>query len=571
MLQGHPYLSDIRISGNRLLSHDHGTKSILWDRTSRAPIRVERGWYFAELAGDLFYVADLDTMRLFDATDGTFLAEIEAGDSIGIASDGSYVWTGSPAGLMVSDRDGAELWFEPGNFSNTNALALPGVLRVASWAVSPDSALVIDIPQAVVVELPYSGQFGGWFADNGRFFAIEGQAYRIYDADGTQLALGLGHPVYGAGGYFLLSDGIRAVDAPNDVLVALSPNWRTSSSAILELDAQPRLIELGAASLGESLVDLPTDFPHDFAYDAGAWALSANDGVLVEHSGESYTLGRVVDLDGARSGRAAAATISARTHVWDVSDDCTVVASGELDRPSTTMTIADAGNVLASVYSTGGDVGTRFLALPGGAELGAMPGGAVDSVVRLSDDGSTFARFSGQGPPWASVHTFPAFATWAEFDVGLPIYIAPGGEHAVAAEHDISVVIPERSYVVNEDGLSALLDGLAYGFLDDERLILGHYGSQPCPGLPQLPCEVYIGADIVDLDGTLVQATALPEVVGFERISATELFVDDPPRVFDAYSGELLWEGPPAELATAVGLNFVATSDGGELLLHRWR
>lgn len=575
VLQGHPYHSAIHIAGDRLLSHDHGAKSILWDRASRTPVRVERGWYYAELAGDLFYVANLDTMRWFDATDGSLLAEADAGISRGVASDGSYVWTGSPAGLMVFDRDGTELWFEPGDFSNTNARALPGTLHVASFTVSPDSALVIDLLQAEVVEIPYSGYLTGWFADSGRFFTAEGQAYRIYDADGTQLALGLGGGGYGAGGYFLLNDGVRAIEAPNDVLVELSPNWRTSGGAILELDAQPRLIELGDASLGETAVVLPIDAAFNgpqavsgFAYDDGEWAVSANNGLLVEQYGESYTRGRLVDLDGALSGRVAAASVFDATHVWDVGDDCTAVESGELERPPTAMTIADAGNVLASVYWADGAVGTRFLSLPDGADLGVMPGGVAGSPVPLSDDGSTFARYPGQGPAWASVHSFPGFEQWAEFGIGLPIYVAPGGEHAVGAEHDATWNGPERTYVVNEDGLTALLDGLAYGFLDDERLILGHYESQNCQGWP---CEVYVGAEIVELDGTLVQATTLPPVVGFERISATELFVDDPPRVFDAYSGEVLWEGAPAELAAPVGLNFIVTSDGGELLLHRWR
>ena len=575
MQQGHPGSSAIQIAANRLLSHDYGVKSILWDRTSRTPIRVERGWVYAELAGDLFYVADLDTMRWFDAADGAFLAETASGVSRGVAIDGSYVWIGSPGGLTVFDRDGVEQWFEPGDFSNTNARALPGVLHVASATVSVDSALVIDLLQGEVVEIPFSGYFAGWFADSGRFFTGEGQAYRIYDADGSQLALGLGGGGYGAGGYFMLNHGVRAVEAPNQILIELSPNWRTSGGAILELDADPRLIELGAASLGETAVVLPIDademIPGDlsgFAYEAGDWVVSGNDGFLVDQYGASYTRRRFTDVDGALSGRVAAASVVGATHVWDVGDDCMVLASGEIERLSATMTIADAGNVLASVNWADGALGTRFLSLPDGAELGVMPGGAFGSPVPLSDDGSTFARHNAQGPAWASVHSFPGFEQWAEFGIGLPIYVAPGGEHVVGAEHDQTWNGPERTYVVNEDGLIALLDGLAYGFLDDERLVLGHYVSQNCQGWP---CEVYVGADIVELDGTLVQQTTLPAVVGFERISATELFVDDPPRVFDAYSGELLWEGEGAVLATAVGLDFIVTSDGGELLLHRWR
>ena len=135
--------------------------------------------------------------------------------------------------------------------------------------------------------------FGRWsgrgrleqLSESGRFFTAEGQAYRIYDADGTQLALGLGAAVHGAGGYFMLNDGVRAIETPNDVLVELSPNWRTSGGAILELDALPRLIEMGALSLDETVVDLPNDAPQDvygFAYDAGEWAVSASNGVLVD-------------------------------------------------------------------------------------------------------------------------------------------------------------------------------------------------------------------------------------------------------------------------------------------------
>jgi hypothetical protein len=81
----------------------------------------------------------------------------------------------------------------------------------------------------------------------------------------------------------------------------------------------------------------------------------------------------------------------------------------------------------------------------------------------------------------------------------------------------------------------------------------------------------FAGSYIRALDGTAVQDTLLPDTFTFHRITDTELLVEDPPRIYDAYSGDLLWTHELADAARPVGLDHVVVRHGASVSLERWR
>lgn len=562
--QGHPDVADVEISGDRLLTHDVWTKTVLWDRTTRRSIHVERGAVWAGLAGDLFWTADLDTLRWRDANDGSLLGETSSGARRGAARDGAYLWVGTATGLTLFEPDGTELWFEPGDYTSAHVFGVADTVHVHAPQALPGTMRVIDLGTGEIDDLDFDGAFGGWFETSPRWFAYEGLTYRVYDETGEELAFGLGGAMGGFEDYVLIDDGVRRIDAPNDVLVALPPQTRLSRGAILSAHEQPQLVELFPDGIVQTPFVPPSQSPlWTFAYEDGEWIAAGNYGLLVDGEGDHWAGGRIDHLAGATSGRLVASSQLGTAYAWDLGDACDAIQVAQLEREARTMALADSGAVLAETRFDGNAVGTRLLSLPDLGDLAFLPGGTYESSLRVSDDGNVVARYG----PGAVVQT--TNDVWFEVADGLPIYVAPNGVHAVAAEHDGTWMGPERTYVIDESGVVDVLDGLSFGFLDDDTMLVGRYASQICEG--NFPCEVFLGADIVALDGTIVQATSVPEVPRFERVTSTEILVLEPPRIFDAYTGELLWMSEVDGLAAAVGADHVVVTDGGDLVLHRWR
>jgi hypothetical protein len=71
----------------------------------------------------------------------------------------------------------------------------------------------------------------------------------------------------------------------------------------------------------------------------------------------------------------------------------------------------------------------------------------------------------------------------------------------------------------------------------------------------------------------VVQSTSLPDLRRFQRVDDTSILVDDPPRIFDVYTSEIIWslDDEGVDDVAAIGEDLVVTSDGLSLVVHRWR
>ena len=559
LVVGHRSWSVPTLSGDRVLTA--GDRVILWDRTTGERLWHTDTWTKGRIAGPIFYTyRDNGGMKWHDAADGSQLGQAVHSGAHGVASDGSYLWRSTDAGVSAFTADGVEIGFHAGAAAAVTAQALPGELRIAGLV--PGKIVVLDLVADTTTELAYDGTFAGWFHESGRFWSSDGPFDRIHEADGSVLVDGIGSVALGANDLFLAGTSVRSIADPKVKLADVGTIRALGGDAILTDDA--RIVALTANGVEETSVTWPA-YVQGFGHDDGHWVMTGIDGLVIDDADTRYTPGRFEWVDGAQTGRVAAASVLGRMHVWDVDFTCTALKTGEFPRDEAFHALADGGEFLVGP-GPGPDMqtrGTQFLALPGGELVDFLAGGPPEIAVRVSNDATLFTR------AWIGdlrgVYTRPGFGIWFESDDLGVMHVAPDGEHAAVVE---AVGPLDRTHVLGEGGLIATLDGAAFGFLADDRLLIGRHVLENCQGLQ---CKVFTGADIVEPDGTLVQTTTLPDIGPFQRVSATELMVDDPPRIFDAFTGALLWSFDDVEHAAPLGADFVVTSDGGAVVARRWR
>ena len=378
----------------------------------------------------------------------------------------------------------------------------------------------------------------------------------------------------GAHDHFVIDDHVRHVDQPGKNLQTVDIAGTSKNAIWTKGDA---LITIEADGLHETAMTVPKSpvfaFTR-FGYGDGHWGLVGLNGEHVDDLGRMYTHGKVASIAAATAGRLTAMTAHQRVHVFDVTPDCTAGKSGEFDRfqVAQRMTLGDDGSVLLAQDDDANNVlGTVFYGMPAGEIVDFLPGGQWDSWIVASDSANTLIRDH-------VAYGGPNYDEWYDLTNanGYPD-VAPDGQHTLFAEAKHPYDADMKSYVYDADGIVQVLDGIAFGFLDSEHLLLGKYKVIVCP--LKLPCPAYDYSQVVKLDGTVVADNIKgPEAPGFQRVSPTEIFIANEPSyvpagpgVYNAYSGTQLWQGPKRRFHAALGADFALISDGGDLIVYRWR
>jgi hypothetical protein len=586
--------------GTTILGRGEDGRAGLWRASDLAIVYSTTATDAFALAAGIAAFEREGQIEIVDAGDGDPLGTIATDTAWGLAQDGSYVWTAGGAGLSRWEVDGTPAWTLGGDFSNAQVLALSTELHAFAPA---DAAVVHHVAAAdgTDVEVGFAGDFAGWFADQPRFWTEQGDSYRLYEADGTQLAFELGDPMYGWGDRLALAEifgNASIVDiADTAAVLAEIDDPVFSRSAVIGIDPMtlhdPVLLELDDPALVLQPIAPSCCIggfgSYDFAWASGAWALGGEDGELFDEADNSITPGEILHAYGASAGRIVAATALDRTHVFDVDDACALETIGDFPRDSRPGALSDDGLVLMSPekpYGMGysGQLWTRFYDTTTGAmtaEYGPQLSSSTWMGGQISADGGLYSSSPVSNQFFSAyIATQPGFVLWEAGNWALVPGIAPDGVHAVycdAAPLGLPATFEgSSSYVLDEDGLVSVFDGAAWGFLANDRLLVGHYvangESSSCwyPGEPA--CDDFVSSDVVDLDGSLVAATTLPETRYFERVSDTEIFTHDTFTIWDVYGGEELWQAPDGTIAAAaVGTDFVVTTDGAVLTLTKWR
>lgn len=584
--------------GTTILARGDQGRAGLWRASDLTLVLAPTDVDDAAIAGGIAAFEREGAIEIVDATDGSLFATIPASSSWGLADDGSYVWTADGGALSRWETDGSSTWSLAGNFAGASVLALPTGVHAYAPATA-DVVHHVDAATGMDDDVAFDGDFGGWFADAPRFWSTDGDTYRVYEPDGTQLAFEFGDPAWGAGDrlalwddFHLLATIVDATDADTPLGMIAEPQF--SGPAAIGLDPATFddvvLVRLDDPALVMQpvvpgcCIDGIGAYPYDFAWRDDAWVLGGEGGQLFDQDGVSVTPGEISSTQGALAGRFVATTVIDRTHVFDVDDACIVHGAGSFARSDREAVLSDDGLVLMAPekpYGGGytGQLYDRFYDTSTGtmlAEYGPQLSSSTWMGGQLSTDGAVFSSST------ISLEIFTSFvATQPDFDVldsgfwGVVPGIAPDGALFVrcdAVSGFGATLEGAQSYVVDADGPLSIIDGVAWGFLAADRVLVGHYVStDPSCYIPG-ECDAFVSSEVVDLDGDVVAGTTLPETRWFERVSDTEIFASDAFAIWDVYSGEQLWQAPASTVsAAAVGSDFVVSTDGAVLTLTRWR
>jgi hypothetical protein len=181
----------IQHAGNRYVTMDDAGVILLWNASTHERVLAVRSDCQtscdapAALAGQTLVVRQQSGFDLYDTAAGAPLGQIAytavSGNSWRLASDGSYVVAYSSAGLSVWTRNGGSLHSRNGNYGNARPFAAPGELRVAASPAGHNVIEIIELPSGTSTNtMAFTGSFGSWFGDGGRFTTTVGNTAMVY-------------------------------------------------------------------------------------------------------------------------------------------------------------------------------------------------------------------------------------------------------------------------------------------------------------------------------------------------------------------------------------------------------
>lgn len=586
----------VQHSGARIASLDEGKHLALWAADTLDRVLTRTAVDEVALVGDTLVYRTGDELHVLDADDGAPLGVCASDKQWGLALDGSYVWTAGAAGLELLELDCGLRWSAAGDLGDAKVLAAADAVHVYDADLMAQSVVHLDAVDGGQTSDAFVGAFAKWFADAPRYWTTQGASFRVYDLDNTEVKLAPGAVQYGWGEYIVTGAIVQNIYAPGTV-AKLANEHVFSGPAALSLDTSGAVDVVSLVRLDQdpptTAVVTPTCCVGEggkwkFAYHDGAWAVGGALGFSADHLARAITDGQVVGLAGSRVGRVAAGVANSEVHVYDIDAACGVLEhpsfsrdDGELWETADLLWMANDGSRLVSRESyrdwplqLNALAGTRFYALPGGALEGAKQASINADVIvdhEVSEDGSMYARLV-TNTLWSYSAAFaPAGPTLAGDNGNVLPRFAPGGAHMVVSDaqqfpddwggafSQISTVAPVK--------LVAVAEGVAIGFLDDGRILVGHYEGVMDPK--------FVGSDIVDLDGVVVQETTLPDIRGFVRLGTGEILAQLHPNgdaaIFDPSTGEQLWTAPPGTDVALAGTDLVVVGDGAFVTLVKWR
>ena len=571
---------------------DDADRLVVWSAAGPQIVAPHESVVQAELAGDVVAYESAETVYVESAFDASPQGTIDVvGASWGLSRDGTYVWVADDASIRTFTTAGALQWEVVGDYAGAQVLPTAAAVHVYAPA---GGAFVehIDRVTAAVLALPFDGTFDGWFHDHPSFWSLEGDAFRLYDDAGTQIAFDFGDPSHGYGNWIVFGGSSVSIASTSDVgtTVQTVPDAVIDGAGIMgkELGGDTLLVDLQAAMPTAQVVTPPCCVSDvatwSFAYADGMWLVGGTAGEVGDDMGQMLTPGELVGTAGSAAGRLAVWTSLDQTLVWDVDVACGLLGHGAFDRPSEDAWVSGDGTVLLSLerLNMGGGFnppGLHLYDLPAGTPGDSLQTGlSTSSHVggAISDNGNLVAgQTTNTGVSDTRVLAYPGWAQWASGNWALTPAVSPDGTLAVRNDAPGQVLNAtfegSLSYVI-DPALQDVFDGVTHGFLDDQTLLVAHYMWVAGPNVCWQPgeCDVLVGVDVTDLAGNVLAASPIPDPAGFARVSSTEVFLPSPPAIYDVYTGALLWSGAPGP-AAPVGPDHVAHTVGSDLVLTKWR
>jgi hypothetical protein len=602
-------ISQIRVSASNVLSQDSSAHWVLWNYATNSEIASgdqplspygpgnSPVIWPVDMANQIFVVGQTNALDIRSTTDGHLISEIQSPQIDPsdptvkswwkLATDGSYICSGTSTGLTVWSSAGQRLFSRPGDYSTANAFAAPGQIQVAAGPAGQNVIETVLATDGASTSGPaFSGTFNRWFLDGQRFFTNTGSTYWIYSAASVQqsiLSLASGGTSGGMGNWFWSGGDIYAVGAntpsasfPLPTGSVLVPSGNTIGILSTSPTPSVSVIDLSGASPTKTDYPLPVAAVSTYAATSGSqWIIGNQHGVVLDGASSSTTpryfgMGQVWSMTGS-SNLVAIATANGNISYYSPSSTSTTPV-GTINFSSSKIALSSDGTVLVAEanqndYAYETDRTLKVFSLPSGNLIYSVPfqyGLGNLSLVDFSLSGS--GTMTGlitetlNNSPTPSTYTSQVTPTtggpavWSVNTLTDGINLSPDGT-LIAVSTGFTKDATTTNIYTN-GMLTTAVNGYAVGWIDNNQLLVNNYVSvHVFPG-------TYSTASIYSATGSLISTPTLPEVLTFQPVNSSALYSPALNTIFALPSGNTLYTSstPASGQGAVVGSNIVFTS-----------
>jgi hypothetical protein len=479
------------------------------------------------------------------AASGQLLATIPGKVSwFKLASDGSYIATGSATALRAWSTAGQALLSLAGDYSKAVAFSAPGQIQVALGPAATNVIQTIAVPSgASSVSPTFQGVFNSWFIDGARFFTNTGATVWTYSSAGVQQDItqvtsddpflaGQGNWfwTFGSGGTLdIYKVGASTSPAFTDQVFEPTVIPSGMTVGVLEEDSnQFTVIDLSGATPVSANYTLPiASFTAYAATSAGSWVVGNQYGVIFDGASlggqpRYLTLGQVLSI-AAGTAYFSVATTSGEILYFDASSDAMLgtinFASSQLSMSSDGTVLAAAG--VASPLQNPPDTNVNVYSLPSATLINSFPfGPAIPVEISLSGAGTVLAMTpsSTSGCDAEAIAVTGGTPIWCT-TTGTPdtVQISPNGTLVAAS------TAPARggttTTIYTNGTLTTAMNGWVVGWLDNTRLLAEQFGQENMN-----PNPVYEGAYIFSSSGTNLGPAQSPQIQSLQVVTSNSIY-----------------------------------------------
>jgi hypothetical protein len=608
-------IATIRVGPTRVLSQDGNGHWVLWDYTSGTELAsgdelfsMGNFWSPVDMAGTTFVIPLVNGLEVRASSDGHLLStivspplnstnQVNLGPSWWkLATDGSYIATGTKLGLSIWSPSGQLVFTRKGDYSAANAFAVPGQVQVA---VGPAGQSVIETISASngtsSVGPAFSGVFNSWFIDGARFLTTAGNTVWTYTAAGVQetfAALPSAQNLTGQGNWFwTFSQSYSA--APGTLQIypvggnapvasyTFIPRPTASGSTIgVFAGTTNSIIDLSGATPSKVDVALPgsSGFPVNlgFAYAAlssSQWIVGSGEGVVVDGASLSATP-RYFGFGIAPSIAGSTSSVAVGTSIGQVLffDPNVTAPKGTLNLSAFSMQLSSDGSVLAAASYAAplfAPAALSVFSLPGNTLINSWPfppsstSGTSLYDFSLSGSGTTIGQLvSNYNYNPATGNTSLTYSRQVTAVTGGPVIWSdspPQYSSGVRLSLDGTLIAVSNGPPDSTSGtnifrngqLTAAAPGYVVGWIDNKRLLVNQY----TPGGKELP--QYIATTIYDSTGANLATLPLKaDVKTIQVTTSNSIYSPQFNTVYSLSTGAATWVGP----GTPNGVGAVAGS-----------
>ena len=629
-------ITQLRLSASRVLSKDGRNHWALWDYASNAelasgdqqlpaPSRTVNpitSWP-VDMANQIFAIGQTNGVDVRAVSDGHLLFEIQSPqiDSATInsatikswwklATDGSYICSGSPSGLTVWSSTGQQLFTRQGDYSSASPYAAPGQILVALGPASQNVIETISVSSGTSSTEPaFSGTFNSWFLDGQRFLTNTGTTVWVYDAavstNPAPVSLPTVENLTGQGNWFWT---YSAFTSPSPLTIY--PVGGNVPSATFSLDIETTVvpsgntigilpggpgsasvIDLSGATPIKTDYSLPVAYPSAYgAVSASQWLVGNTHGVLLDGASTTTTTtryfgtGQLWSMAGSSS-LVAIATANGKISYYSPSST-SLTPVGTINFPSSKIALSSDGTVLAAManaldaqFET--DRTLNIYSLPSGALTHSTPYQFPPGVQTLFDFSlSTSGTVTGQvlgtylnnglwsftrqaaptsGGPVIWSDTPPAQSVLVQNYYGISL--SPDGTLIAVSSVPSS---PTWTTSIYKNGiLATAVNGFAIGWIDNDQLLVNNYGQQL-----GVSTYAYAGASIYSATGSLISNPPLPELLTIQPVDSNSTYSPPLNTIFSLPSATKLYtSGTPVTGPAALAGSYVVFTSGSRILI----